>query len=145
MVRSLAWPVFFPRINDSHCDRIHSSLTIVHCFDNGYVEKQAVAWKEYYAEYWLKQLQKSMDRCTGHHDITEILLKTALNTIQSICQELHAVLLLLCFFFFLFHTNPADLTTLTEADLKCSVLFSTAGPCPSKQECKIIAGVAACQ
>ena len=27
-----------------------------------------------------------MDRCTGRHDITEILLKTALNTIQSINQ-----------------------------------------------------------
>ena len=25
-----------------------------------------------------------MDRCTGRHDITEILLKTALNTMQSI-------------------------------------------------------------
>ena len=25
-----------------------------------------------------------MDRCTGHHDIIEILLKTVLNTIQSI-------------------------------------------------------------
>ena len=32
------------RINDSHCDGIHSSLTTVRCFDNGYVGKQAVAW-----------------------------------------------------------------------------------------------------
>ena len=30
-------------MNDSHCDRIHSSLTAVHYFDNGYVEKQPVA------------------------------------------------------------------------------------------------------
>ena len=30
----------------------------------------------------LKEIQESMDRCTGHSDITEILLKTALNTIQ---------------------------------------------------------------
>ena len=30
----------------------------------------------------VQELQKSMDRCTGHRDITEILLKTALNTIQ---------------------------------------------------------------
>ena len=30
-----------------------------------------------------------MDRCTGHHDITEILLKTALN-IQSINQPLES-------------------------------------------------------
>ena len=51
-------------------------------FDNGYVGKQTVAWKEYCAEYWLKELQESMDRCTGRRDITEILLKKALNTIQ---------------------------------------------------------------
>ena len=44
------------------------------------VGKQSVAWKEYCSEYWLKELQESMDRC----DITEILFKPALNTIQSI-------------------------------------------------------------
>ena len=36
-------PIFFPRIDDSHCYRIHSSLTAVHYFDNGYVGKQPVA------------------------------------------------------------------------------------------------------
>ena len=36
-------PIFFPRIADSHCDRIHSSLTAVRCFDNGYVGKQAAS------------------------------------------------------------------------------------------------------
>ena len=46
-VRSSARPIFFPRIDDSHCGRIHSSLMDVHCFDNGYVGKQPVAWKEY--------------------------------------------------------------------------------------------------
>ena len=61
---------------------IHSSLTAVRFFDNGYVGKQPVAWIEYCAG--LKELQESMDGCTGHYDITEILLKTALNTIQSI-------------------------------------------------------------
>ena len=84
LVRSPARPIFFPRIDDSHCDRIHSSLTAVRCFDNGYVGKQSVAWKEYGAGYWLKELQETMDRCTGRRDITEILLKTALNNIQSI-------------------------------------------------------------
>ena len=34
---------FFPRIDDSHCNTIHSSLTAVRCFDNGYVGKQPVA------------------------------------------------------------------------------------------------------
>ena len=61
------------------------SLTAVRCFDNGYVESShAVPGKEYCAKYWLKELQETMDRCTGHPDITGILLKTALNTIQSI-------------------------------------------------------------
>ena len=46
-----------------------------------------MALKEYCAECWLKELQKSMDRCTGRRDITEILLETALNTIQSIDQS----------------------------------------------------------
>ena len=40
LVRSLAWPVFFLRIDDSHCDRIHSSLTAVRCFENRYLGKQ---------------------------------------------------------------------------------------------------------
>ena len=45
---------------------------------------QPVAWKEYCAEYWFKELQESMDRCTGCRDIPEILLQTGLDIIQSI-------------------------------------------------------------
>ena len=41
-----ARPLFVLKINDSHCDKIHSSPTAVHCFDDGYVEKQPVAWEE---------------------------------------------------------------------------------------------------
>ena len=41
---------------------------------NGYMGKQPEAWKEYCAEYWLKKNKESMGRCTGHRDITEILL-----------------------------------------------------------------------
>ena len=67
--------------NNSHCDRIRSSRTAVCCFDNGHVGKQPVAWKEYCAEFWSKELLESMDRCTGRRNITEILLKTAFNTI----------------------------------------------------------------
>ena len=78
--RSPARPMFPVR----HCDRIHSSLTAVHCVHNDHVGKQRVAWKEYYAECWLKKIQVSMDRCTGRCDITEILLTTALKSIQSI-------------------------------------------------------------
>ena len=84
LVRSPARPIFFPRMDDSHCDMIHSSLTAILCFGNGYVGKQPVALREYSAKCWLKELQESMDRCTGCRDIAEILLKTALNTIQSI-------------------------------------------------------------
>ena len=69
-------------VDDSHCDRIHSSLTAVRYFDNGYVGKQPVPWKEYCVDYWLKELQESVDRSTGCRDITEILLKTPYN--QSI-------------------------------------------------------------
>ena len=46
-----------------------------------------MAWKEYCAEYWLKEIQGRMDRCIGRRDITEILFKKALNTIQSINQR----------------------------------------------------------
>ena len=60
------------------------TLTTVNCFDNGYVGKQPLAWKEYCAEYWLKELQESIDRCTGRRDVSKLLLKTALNIIQSI-------------------------------------------------------------
>ena len=45
-----------------------------------------MAWKEYCAEYWLNELWESMDRFTDCRDMTEILLKIALNTIQSIDQ-----------------------------------------------------------
>ena len=83
LVRSPARPTFFPRIDDSHCVRIHSSLIAVRFFDIGYAGKQPVVWKDYCTEYWLKELQESMDRSAGRRDITEILLKTALNTIQS--------------------------------------------------------------
>ena len=75
LVRSMALPTFFPRIDDSHCNRIHSFLTAVHCFENG---KQPMAWQEYCVECWLKELQESMDRHTGHCDITEMLLKMVL-------------------------------------------------------------------
>ena len=57
LVTSPARPKFFPRIDNSHCETIHSCLTPVCCFDNGYVGKQQVALKEYSAEHWLKELQ----------------------------------------------------------------------------------------
>ena len=34
--------------------------------------------------YLEKKFEKRMDRCTGHHDMTEMMLKTALNTKLSI-------------------------------------------------------------
>ena len=83
-------PIFFPRIDDGHCDRIHSFLTAVHCFDNGYAGKQPVALEEYFAEYWLQEFQEGTDRCTGRLDSTDILLKTALTTKQSM-NHIHFV------------------------------------------------------
>ena len=51
-------------------------LAAVQCFDDGYVGKQPVAWKEYCAVYWLKELEESMDRCTDIRHMKEIMLKT---------------------------------------------------------------------
>ena len=34
-------------------------LTAFHCLDNGFLGKQPVAWKEYYAEYWLNEFMKA--------------------------------------------------------------------------------------
>ena len=51
--------------------------------------KQPVALRERYAEYayWRTKLQENMDSCTGPRVITDIMLKTALNTtIQSVNQ-----------------------------------------------------------
>ena len=59
------------------------------CFDNGYVEKQPVAWMErILCGVLVKRTQGRIDRCTGRRDMTEVLLKTALNTIQSINQSM---------------------------------------------------------
>ena len=87
LILSTAQRIFFLRIDGCHCDRIHSSLVAVPCFNNGYV-----AWIEYCSEYWLKELQESMDRCTSHRNITKILLKTTLNTVQSTKPEFFLLL-----------------------------------------------------
>ena len=76
---------------DSHRNRILFSLTLVHCFDIGYVGKQPVAWKEYCAKYGLKELQESMDRCTGCRNITELLLQNSVKhfTINQLLSPLN--------------------------------------------------------
>ena len=72
--------------DDYHFDRICSFLTADCYINNGYEGKQSLAWRENCAEYWLKRnsRQASENGCTGFHNITEIMLKMALNTIQSI-------------------------------------------------------------
>ena len=79
-------------IGDSPCNMIHSSLTVVNCFENDSVGKQPVAWKECCAEYCLKELQESMGMCTGRLDINEIPLKTALPVIQLVDQLINTLL-----------------------------------------------------
>ena len=37
-----------------------------------------------------------MGRCTGHHDITQIVLQTALNRIQSIFRDTRLFLITWC-------------------------------------------------
>ena len=44
-------PMFFPRIDDSHCDRIQSSFTWMIVMMMVVSGKQPVAWEEYFAEY----------------------------------------------------------------------------------------------
>ena len=80
-----ALPTFLSRIDDSHCDRVHSSPTAVNCFDYCYVGKQPVVWKKHCAEYWFKELQESMGRCTGRRDIK----KTALNIFFSLTMRVY--------------------------------------------------------
>ena len=75
-------------MDDSHCDRITFSLIPVHVFDNGYVGKQP---EEYCVQYWLKELKESMDRCTGHCNTPETVLKTAVHTIESAAQMIGLV------------------------------------------------------
>ena len=81
-------------IDDSRCNRTHSSLIAVRCFDNGYMGKKPVAWKGYFAEQCKKKkkkFRKAWIGCTGRRIMTEITWKTALNTIQSIDQEKYRV------------------------------------------------------
>ena len=74
--------IFFHRTD---CDRI-----AVCCFNNvGKQKVKATSGLERIMcnELVKKKIQDSMDRCTGCHEITEILLKTMLNTTQSINQH----------------------------------------------------------
>ena len=50
-LRISARPIFFPWIDDNHCDRIHSFLMAVRCLDGSYEGNQPVTWKEYCVEY----------------------------------------------------------------------------------------------
>ena len=56
LIQSPAWPTFFPRTDDSHCDRVHFFLTPLCCFDNGYVGKQPVAGKKNSSKAWIGAL-----------------------------------------------------------------------------------------
>ena len=66
LFKPLAPPIFFQR----HGDRIHSSLSILLMM----VIWESSQWlgKNICAEYWLKELQESMDRCSGHHSLNKI-------------------------------------------------------------------------
>ena len=45
----------FSRTDDSHCNSNHSSVTANYYFDNCYVGKEPVAWKQHYTEYLKKE------------------------------------------------------------------------------------------
>ena len=52
-----------------------------------YLEKQPVAWEDCCVEYWCEETRKHMSRWTGRRDMTEKMLKTALNPNQSINES----------------------------------------------------------
>ena len=54
---SPARSILFLRIDDSHCDSIYSPLMAVHCFNDGYMGKQPVAWKEYWCGALVKRTE----------------------------------------------------------------------------------------
>ena len=84
---SLAGPIFYPRINNTHGDRIHSYLSPVSIVSS-MVMLESIQWLgKNIVHRWLKELQERVNWCTGGCDMTEITLKVALDTIQSINQS----------------------------------------------------------
>ena len=69
-----------------HFDRIHSSLTAVHCFDKWLFGKTASDLKRILYGVLNKELQKTMERFTGRCNVIEIMLTTRLSTIQLSSQ-----------------------------------------------------------
>ena len=63
--------------------RIRYSLTADHCFNDGNVGKQPVPWTEYCADgTW-----ENLGMCTGHGNITKLMLKMALNSVIWNCRH----------------------------------------------------------
>ena len=54
--------------NHNPCNKNHSFVAAGHYFHDDYEKKQPVALEKYC-------VQEIMDRCTGHCDITETMLK----------------------------------------------------------------------
>ena len=46
-----------------------------------------MAWKDYFEEYWLKELQESMDSCTCFHISVENGIKHHTNTINPLPDD----------------------------------------------------------
>ena len=94
-------PDYFPTNADSHCDRIHSSLTADHGFAVVHVRKQQM-WS-----FGRKELEENMNVCTGIRDITDVMLKTALSKNQSIFPYFPTPFVL---FFFMYPLLPSPLS-----------------------------------
>ena len=66
-----------------HCKRIHSSLTAVHSFDNGFEGKQQVVWKKIFCvKHWSKEIKTCMDWFTVCSGITGKMLKNFENCVK---------------------------------------------------------------
>ena len=62
-------PSFFSRLDNGHCDSIHSTLTADHCFDNIFLGKQPVAWKNIVRSTGTKEAQGKHGWCIVRRDI----------------------------------------------------------------------------
>ena len=83
-VKTPAWATLFSKFDNVYCAKRHSSST------NGltvYREKQPVAWKVCSLQNLCEIVGKHISRWTGGRDMTANLLKTALNSCQSINQS----------------------------------------------------------
>ena len=69
---------FYPTIDDSHCYRIHPSLTADYCFNDGLRGKTASGLERIFCGVLVNRIRPIMDRYTGYCNLIRITLKAVL-------------------------------------------------------------------